>query len=141
MVNVVCTTMKGLLFLQRIGFIVLNVDFLTLCSKAITGRSIQASRSFRMRRKSRIICYQIADVIATFLFCNAQCVCPCSSKAASVSRPHSTRQSAKAIRQSYAYHQLRSCTAVSFLIIHPTTESYTERKKKKERVCWNMERV
>lgn len=30
----------------------------------------------------------------------------------------------KAIRQSYAYHQLRSCTAVSFLIIYPTTESY-----------------
>lgn len=45
-------------------------------------------------------------------------------QADTVSRPHYTRQSAKAIRQSYAYHQLRSCTAVSFLIIHPTTESY-----------------
>lgn len=61
-------------------------------------------------------------------------MCPGESKA-TVSRPHYTRQSAKAIRQSYAYHQLRSCTAVSFLIIHPTTERATERWRE-----WNMER-
>ena len=66
--------------------------------------------------------------------CVCECVCPGESKA-TVSRPHYTRQSAKAIRQSYAYHQLRSCTAVSFLIIHPTTERATERWRE-----WNMER-
>lgn len=32
---------------------------------------------------------------------------------ATVSRPHYTRHNAKAIRQSYAYHQLRSCSLIS----------------------------
>lgn len=76
----------------------------------------------------RVICYQIVQVIAIFLFCNLFLFLHVHVQAkATVSRPHYTRHNAKAIRQSYAYHQLRSCTAVSFLIIHPTTESCTER--------------
>lgn len=66
------------------------------------------------------------------------CACVCPTKT-TVFRPHYTGHHAKAIRQSYAYHQLRSCTAVSSLIIHPTAE----RCRMKEMQCrtWTEEEV
>jgi len=65
------------------------------------------------------------------------CVCVCVSTLFGLkrrfSRPHSARQSAKAIRQAHAHRQTRSCTAVSCLIIHPTTE----RGRERERELWS----
>lgn len=57
---------------------------------------------------------------------------------------YGTGRNANAIRQSYAYHQLRSCTTLSSLIIHPTTArrgacSNGEEQKGWLRTEWSLE--